>query len=222
MTNNKTIDLITLHGVLPMYITEDFEVMKRTVLLCYEAGLPTLEVLNRVPNALDIFVKLKQFVDDHIPAFRLSAGTVTDADTARKFIAAGAAMIIAPNLDEEVGAVCIDAGIDWLPGVHTVSEIYKAKKLGASGFKLFPANLTSPDFVRTIKTLLPDIKLIASGGIRLNGTSIPNWINSGADALAFGNGFFSEDVLFTEIFDHMKDEIQNTVEQIQVLRNITI
>ena len=219
MIKDKIIDQITMQGVLPMYITDDFEVMKRTVQLCSEAGLTTLEVLNRIPNSLDIFKQLMQFVKDNIPGFKLIAGTITDVETAYSFIKAGACMIIAPNMDEEIGNVCIDNGIEWLPGVFTISEIYKAKKIGAIGFKLFPANLSSPDFVRTVKTLLPEIKLVASGGIRLKEDTIPNWISSGSDAVAFGNGFFSKDILFDEVYEHYKNEIQNTVKHIHIIRN---
>ena len=219
MIKDRIIDQITMQGVLPMYITDDFEVMKRTVQLCLEAGLTTLEVLNRIPNSLDIFKQLMQFVKDNIPGFKLIAGTITDVETAYRFIKAGASMIIAPNMDEEIGNVCIDNGIEWLPGVFTISEIYKAKKIGAVGFKLFPANLSSPDFVRTAKTLLPDIKLIASGGIRLNEDSIPKWINSGTDAVAFGNSFFSRDILFDEVFEDHKKQIKHTIELIHILRN---
>lgn len=218
MIKDKIIDQIAIQGVLPMYITDDFEVMKRTVELCNDAGLKTLEVLNRIPESLDIYKQLMQFVKDNLTDFHLIPGTVTDVETATEYIKAGASMIIAPNMDEEIGKACIDNGIEWLPGVFTISEIYKAKKIGASGFKLFPANLSSPDFVKTVKTLLPEIKIVTSGGIRLNENSIPIWINSGADAVAFGNGFFSKDILFDEVFEHHKDEIQNTVKQIHIIR----
>ncbi len=212
------INQITEYGLLPMYITEDFEVLKRTVELCSSAGLTSLEILNRVPNAFDSFIRLKAFIDEHVPGFSLIVGTVTDLASTNRYIDAGATMIIAPNLDEEIGAICIERGIEWLPGVQTISEIYKAKKIGARSVKLFPANLISPDFVKTIKSVLPEMKLIASGGIRLNGTSVTEWINSGVDAVAFGNGFFSKEILVEENFNHLKKEIQNTITQIQILR----
>jgi len=219
MIKDKIIDQIAVQGILPMYINSDLEVMKQTALLCSEAGLKTLEVLNRVPDALEIFIELKDFIDKNIPGFMLSAGTITDVKTAKKFIDAGASMIIAPNLNEEVGRLCIENNIEWLPGVFTISEFYKAKSIGATGFKLFPANLVSPDIVNIVKTLLPETKVIASGGIRLKGDSIPNWINAGADAIAIGNGFFTEDILSGGVFKYMKNKLLETVEQINTIRN---
>ncbi|MFZ2283239.1 MAG: hypothetical protein WAV86_05140 [Lutibacter sp.] len=123
MTNDKTLGLITHCGMLPMYINEDFEVMKAVIQLCSRAGLDTLEVLNRIPNTIDLFVRLKRFTDEYVPGFRLSVGTVTDLVSANNFIDAGASMIIAPNLDEEIGKLCVERGIEWLPGVQTISEI---------------------------------------------------------------------------------------------------
>lgn len=188
----SVIDLISSSGILPMFIHEDVKLMKSILAICYEAGLRVFEVLNRRENALHTFIQLKDYVDNWLPGMKLCAGTVTDIETAKKYIDAGASMIIAPNLDEEVGHFCLDSDVGWLPGISTVSDVYTALKIGTASVKLFPAELSSPTFVSTVKSLNPFLRVIASGGIRLDHLSLAKWFVANTDAVGVGNTLFSQ------------------------------
>lgn len=209
MHNN--IALISEAKFLPMINTLSFDVLKRSVDLCVDCGISYLEVLNRNANTLTLFKKLVDFRDEYHPSFQLLAGTITDSASAELFIEAGASMIIAPNVDKEISMVCQDYSIEWLPGISTVSEAYKATKHGAAGLKLFPANLINPSLIQILKSLIPQVKIVASGGILLNNESVSMWINNGADAVAFGSHFFTADILTNEgagvMINKLKTEI---------------
>jgi hypothetical protein len=62
----------------------------------------------------------------------LGAGTILDVAQAKAFHAAGAAFLVAPHLDEEVGKWCAGRDLAWCPGTGTVTEMIRADRLGAS------------------------------------------------------------------------------------------
>ena len=188
----NVIDLISSHGILPMFIHKDIKLMESILAICYEADLRAFEILNRTEDALDMFVQLKDYVESWLPGMKLCAGTVTDIQTAKKYIDAGASMIIAPNLDEEIGRLCCDSNVEWLPGISTVSDVYRALKIGTNSVKLFPAELSSPTFVSTIKSLNPSLRVVASGGIGVDHLSLARWFVANTDAVGIGNTLFSQ------------------------------
>lgn len=188
----SVIDAISSIGILPMYIDGDIVVMKKILDICHSVNISVFEVLNRKTNSFELFLQLKDYVETYLPGMKLCAGTVTTLEAARNYIDAGASMIIAPNLDAEIGRFCLDKGVEWLPGVTTVSEIYEAVKIGTSSVKLFPAELSSPKFISTVKSLLPTIKIVASGGVRSDRNSLDAWFGNGAAAVGLGSGIFKE------------------------------
>lgn len=186
------IDLISSSGILPMYIHEDIELMKAILAMCYEAKFEVFEVLNRTEKAFEVFTALREYAGKWLPDMKLCAGTITDVQTAKKYIDAGASMIIAPNLDEEIGRFCIEQGVEWLPGVSNVSEIYKALKIGTTSVKLFPAELSSPKFVSVIKSLVPGLRIIASGGIQVEYEFLSPWFMANVDGVGIGSSIFDK------------------------------
>jgi 2-dehydro-3-deoxyphosphogluconate aldolase/(4S)-4-hydroxy-2-oxoglutarate aldolase len=78
-------------------------------------------------------------------------GTVFDAATAQRVCAAGARIVVSPITDAPTGAVCAAAGVDWLPGAFTPTEIAFAERSGATQVKLFPAlAINAPAFLRSV------------------------------------------------------------------------
>ena len=63
---------------------------------------------------------------------------------------AGADFIVAPIVNPAVAAVAKEAGLLWMPGCMTPTEIYLAQQLEAAVIKLFPANILKPEFLRSI------------------------------------------------------------------------
>ncbi|MBD1422309.1 beta/alpha barrel domain-containing protein [Sphingobacterium chuzhouense] len=213
------IDLISSSGILPMFIHEDVKLMKSILAICYEAELRVFEVLNRSENALHTFIQLKDYVDNWLPGMKLCAGTITDVQSAKKYIDAGAAMIIAPNLDEQIGHFCVEQGIEWLPGVSTVSEIYKALKIGTTSVKLFPAELSSPKFVLTIKSLVPRLQIIASGGVSVEHESLGPWFMADVDGVGLGSSVFNK-VNQKDGWESTKETLLSCKQRIKKLRQL--
>ena len=95
------------------------------------------------------------------PTILVGVGSIYDAVAARRLIAAGARFIVSPITDPETGIACREAGVGWLPGAFTPTEIALAERSGASFVKLFPAlAIDAPAFLRSVLAPNPNAKIV--------------------------------------------------------------
>ncbi|MGL6268395.1 MAG: bifunctional 4-hydroxy-2-oxoglutarate aldolase/2-dehydro-3-deoxy-phosphogluconate aldolase, partial [Chitinophagaceae bacterium] len=172
--------------VLPLFNYADAEICKSVMRACYNAGVRVFELTNRDEAAYNVFKQLVPFVENELPDLSLGAGTIMDAETAQRFIDTGADFIIAPNLEPLVGEVCVKNKVPWIPGCFSPSEMKTAYDLGAELIKLFPAGSLGPAYLKHLKGPLPFLKIIVTGGVDLDETSLKSWL--GADVFAIGLG----------------------------------
>lgn len=52
--------------------------------------------------------------------------------------------------------------------------------------KLFPASLAGPSFLGALRPLLPDLRLLVTGGVEVDG--VRPWLDAGALAVGLGGG----------------------------------
>jgi 2-dehydro-3-deoxyphosphogluconate aldolase/(4S)-4-hydroxy-2-oxoglutarate aldolase len=123
-------------------------------------GLPVVEVTLDSPGALEAIAGLRERGD-----LTVIAGTVRTAEEARDAIAAGAEAVVGPATVPGVAAACGEAGVPWIPGALTPTEVEAAWRAGAALVKLFPARLGGPQYVRDVLAVLPDVRLVVTGGI---------------------------------------------------------
>ena len=80
--------------------------------------------------------------------------------------AAGGRLVVAPNFNAEVVREAVRLGMVCLPGVLTATEAFAALAAGATGLKLFPAEMIPPAAVKALRAVLPaDTLLLPVGGI---------------------------------------------------------
>src|SRR5215470_491241 len=84
-------------------------------------GVRALEVTMTVPGAVQLIGQLAPTLPD---GFLLGAGTVTDADTARAVIDAGAAFVVSPVFRPAVVHACHERDVAAMPGCFTPTEIF--------------------------------------------------------------------------------------------------
>ena len=82
-------------------------------------------------------------------------------------------------------------GIPCIPGACTPTEIYNAYKCGATLVKLFPANELGPKYLKSVKQPMPQIPIIAMGGITPQ--NIAQFSNAGAAAFGISSGIFRKE-----------------------------
>ncbi|RYZ01125.1 MAG: 2-dehydro-3-deoxy-6-phosphogalactonate aldolase, partial [Comamonadaceae bacterium] len=105
-----------------------------------DAGLRIIEVPLNSPDPLASISALAHA----FPHVLVGAGTVLRRAEVGRVQAAGGRLVVAPNFDAEVVQEALDLGLHCLPGVATPTEAFAALHAGASGIKLFPAELVSP------------------------------------------------------------------------------
>ena len=148
----------------------------------YDAGIPVVEITMTVPKAVEVIAQLAQ----NYPAFIIGAGTVLDVETAARCLDAGARFITSPGLIREVVEFTLTSETVAIPGALTPSEVISAWKAGADFVKIFPcAQLGGDQYIRKLKVPLPQIPLIASGGV--NQATAANFISAGASSLGIGS-----------------------------------
>ncbi|MEU6236809.1 bifunctional 4-hydroxy-2-oxoglutarate aldolase/2-dehydro-3-deoxy-phosphogluconate aldolase [Kitasatospora sp. NPDC047058] len=97
--------------------------------------------------------------------WRVGAGTVLTAEQAEQAVAAGAGFVVTPGLRPEVARAAHAARVPVLLGALTPTEVLQAAELGAAAVKIFPARTFGPRYFRDLRGPLPDIPLVASGGV---------------------------------------------------------
>jgi 2-dehydro-3-deoxyphosphogluconate aldolase / (4S)-4-hydroxy-2-oxoglutarate aldolase len=154
------------------------------------AGIPIAEITMTVPGAIDVIADLARADSQMI----VGAGTVLDVETARRCLDAGAKFITSPGLVMEVLEFAVKEDIVALPGALTPTEVIAAWKAGADFVKIFPCvQLGGDKYIRALKVPLPQIPLIASGGV--NQQTATNFILAGASALGVGAELIPRDAL---------------------------
>lgn len=129
-------------------------------------GITMLEITFTVPEATRVMAELS-----NKPQLCIGAGTVLSGAQARSALEAGAKFIVAPNFSPEVAQVALEAGVLYMPGAYTTSEIIGAHALGAHVVKVYPAGVGGgPRYIEIIRDPLPNIPMLAAGGTNLDNT----------------------------------------------------
>jgi 2-dehydro-3-deoxyphosphogluconate aldolase/(4S)-4-hydroxy-2-oxoglutarate aldolase len=144
-------------------------------------GIPVVEITTTVPGAVQLIRHLVR----SDPSVIIGAGTVLNTDTARECVDAGAAFLTAPGFNPAVVEFAANEGIAVLPGAMTPTEVIAAWNAGADFVKVFPcAEIGGDRFIKALNASLPQIPLIAAGGV--NQQTAGSYILSGATAIGVG------------------------------------
>lgn len=195
---------------MPIYSHENAGNVKSVLKTCYDGGLKSFEFTNRVKGALKIFQEISSERDKY-PGLTLGVGTVMNAKDAKDFIDAGADFVVSPILSREVGSVCKEHNVIWIPGCATPTEIIEAKNLGADFIKIFPASVYGPSFVSSVLAIAPDLKFLVTGGIEPDQQSITAWFKAGVVGIGFGSNLLKKDLIVAEKWDALKENIQQAL-----------
>lgn len=147
-----------------------------------DGGVTCLEVTLTTVGALDALADIR---DDLGPAVAVGAGTVLTAGQARDALAAGAEFLVSPVVDAALIRTTANSGIPCYPGAWTPTEVAAAWQAGAAAVKLFPACTGGPAHLRQLRAPLPEIPLMAVGGVDI--AQARDYIDAGARAVGIGS-----------------------------------
>ena len=149
-------------GLVPV-LTLHEESETETVLQALRDGdLPAAEICYRTPCAGACL----RIAAERFPDMLIGAGTVINADQCREALRNGARFIVSPGLSPAVASVCESAGIPYLPGIVTPTEIMQALDLGLRHLKFFPAGVYGGlSAIKALSAAFPQCEFLPTGGV---------------------------------------------------------
>ena len=221
MTKNKetAIQAIQQQGLLPLFYYEDAQISLEIIRALYKGGVRVFEYTNRGAAALDNFKFIKEALKTEMQDLFFGIGTIKSAEQANDFIAAGADFIVCPIVNPEVAKVTHEAGLLWIPGCMTPTEIYLAQQHQAGIIKLFPANILGPDFLSGIRELFQGQLFVPTGGVEIEENNIASWFKAGVCAVGMGSKLVSKQIIEKRDYDKIESLTKETFEIIEKVRN---
>lgn len=190
-SRSSALDTLREVGIIPVIRAESDDAAKAVVEALVQAGLVVAEITMTVPRAIEAIAAVKKQLGDKV---LVGAGTVTDADTAKRAVDAGAEFIVTPCLVPEVIEAARRAEVAVLPGALTPTEVLQAFRLGGDMVKVFPAqNVGGASYLRALRGPFPEIPLVPTGGVTLE--NVGEMFNAGAAAVGVGSELISKDAL---------------------------
>ncbi len=125
---------------------------------------------------------------------------------------AGAQFIVCPTLNLKIIEICHRYSIPVIPGAYTPTEILTAWEAGATWVKVFPASVGGPSYIKAIKAPLPQVKLVAVGGVDLSNTA--DFIRAGCDFVGVGGELINQKLLDARAFDTITERARNFREEV--------
>jgi 2-dehydro-3-deoxyphosphogluconate aldolase/(4S)-4-hydroxy-2-oxoglutarate aldolase len=192
MNKKEVCSRIEAIGIMPSVRVDAADLALFAAETVYDAGIPVAEITMTVPNAFDVISQLTR----NYPDFVVGAGTVLDVATAKRCLDAGVSFITSPGLIPDVLEFTLKSDLVAMPGALTPSEVIAAWREGADFAKIFPCSRLGGDqYIRTLKVPLPQVRLIASGGV--DQLTAANFIYAGASAIGIGSELMPKKALTT-------------------------
>jgi 2-dehydro-3-deoxyphosphogluconate aldolase/(4S)-4-hydroxy-2-oxoglutarate aldolase len=205
-------------GVVPLFTHDNAKEALDVVEASYKGGVRAFEFTNRRPNSFEIFKYLLQ-ERKRFPDLMLGIGTVMDAETTERFLSEGADFIISPILKPGMADVCRKHDKAWIPGCATLTEIVTAKEHGAAVIKVFPGSVLGPGFVSAILPVVPDLKLMITGGVEPTKENLGAWFRAGAMCVGMGSQLFTKDILQNRKWDLLEQRVAQALALVKEIRS---
>jgi len=189
--SKQTVSRLREVGIIPIIRAASADVVVPVAEALLHAGLPVVEITLTVPKAIDAIGAVAKRLGGKV---LLGAGTVTDAESVRRAVDAGAEFIVTPCLVPEVIAAAQRAGVAVLPGALTPTEVFEAFRAGGDMVKVFPVqSVGGAAYLRALRGPFPDIPLVPTGGVTLE--NLAELFQAGAAAVGVGTELISQDAL---------------------------
>jgi 2-dehydro-3-deoxyphosphogluconate aldolase / (4S)-4-hydroxy-2-oxoglutarate aldolase len=191
MDKEKVRDRIIEIGIVPVVrASSPGEACLAAEAVC-EGGIPIVEITMTVPGAVEVIRDLAKNCPSGV---LIGAGTVLNAEAARRCLDAGAEFLVSPGLSLQVVELAVREGKLMMAGALTPTEVITAWEAGSDFVKVFPCGLVGgAKYIKALKGPLPHVPLVPTGGVNLN--TAAEFIEAGAAALGVGGELVQADAL---------------------------
>lgn len=172
-------DIMAMAPVIPVLVIDRIEDAVPVAEALVEGGLPVLEVTLRTPAALAAIRAMRE-----VRGAVVGAGTVLDPAQLAVARDAGAEFIVSPGLTRKLGETI--GTMPFLPGVSTTGDIMRARDLGFTRVKFFPAEAAGGlPVLKALAAVFGEVRFCPTGGITQD--SAPAWLAEPAVACVGGS-----------------------------------
>lgn len=157
---------ILKHRLIPVVEIDSADHAAPLVQALLEGGIAIVEITLRTDAAIAAIATIRRNFTEML----VGAGTVLNPEDARRTLDAGAQFGVAPGLNADVVGVFSNAGVPFIPGVVTPTEIEYAMRLNCTLLKFFPAQAAGGvEYLKAIAGPYGSrgIRFCATGGIGL-------------------------------------------------------
>jgi 2-dehydro-3-deoxyphosphogluconate aldolase / (4S)-4-hydroxy-2-oxoglutarate aldolase len=198
--------------VVPVLSARDADEAERACEALLAGGLSAVEITFRTDAAAEAIRRAARIGD-----LLVGAGTVLSPVQLDRAVDAGARFAVAPGTNDVVLGAARAAGVPFVPGVATPSEIERARALGCRVLKLFPASLLGgPAFVKAVAPVYPDVRFVPTGGV--NPENLASYLEL-PSVLACGGTWICERKLLDE---QRFDELERRARQAVALASVAV
>jgi 2-dehydro-3-deoxyphosphogluconate aldolase/(4S)-4-hydroxy-2-oxoglutarate aldolase len=174
-------------GIVPVVRAASAQQAMQAAAAVSAGGIPIVEITMTVPGAIDVIAQLAKTKGTDV---LIGAGTVLDAETARRCIDAGADFLVSPGFDLPTVQLARQQDKLMMAGALTPTEVIAAWKAGSDFVKIFPCGTVGgAKYIKALKGPLPQVRMVPTGGVNLD--TAADFIQAGADALGIGGELIS-------------------------------
>lgn len=206
--------LIEQVGIVPVIRAGSPQEARFAAEAVWRGGIPIVEITMTVPGAVGVIEELVRTA----PEILVGAGTVLDAESARKCADAGAQFLVSPGFDAGTVAAARERDLLVMAGALTPSEVMTAWKAEADFVKIFPCgNLGGANYIKALKGPLPQVPMVPTGGVNLQ--TVVDYIRAGAAAVGVGGELVQKEALQSRNAEALRGLAKQFVDLVRTARN---
>jgi len=180
-------------GIIAVVRTDRTEQVMPIAEALVAGGVNAVEITLTVLNAEKAIAAARERFRD---AALIGAGSVLSVAQCHSVLKAGAEFVVSPvgNVRLIEAAHKLDRPV--MLGAFTPSEAQLIHEWGADFVKLLPADQLGPAFIKAIRTPMPHLRIVPTGGVDLN--TATDFLKAGCVALGVGSSLLKPDLIKSE------------------------
>lgn len=212
MKAKEAVSLLKEERILPIVRGIDAEYAVDLARATLASGCRIMEFTLSIPGIVKEVGRVKEM----FPEMAVGLGTVLTREQAKEAVKVGADFVVSPILNREIIDEVKKADKMLVLAGLTPTELYEAYRLGSDVVKLFPAREMNPSYIRELRGPLPELEILATGGLSL--IMAIEYIAAGAVAVGLGSTLYKKELIVQKKFDQITQIIENAYNRIKMVK----
>ncbi len=153
-------------------------------------GVNAVEITMSTPGAIEGIRQARQQLPEKA---LVGVGSVTDTQTCRAALDAGAEFVVSPILRTELVPIAHEWDRPTMIGAFTPTEAQLAHEAESDFVKIFPAEVFGARYIKSIRAPLPHLRIVPTGGVNVD--TVKDFLDAGCAALGVGSALVAKDLL---------------------------